>query len=396
MGFKAGAKMKRDIPTRSKDVVLTSFPIGMRVVVDLDAIWTQYVCTSESIADLRAAAGKFLRRLLDYEPNEVVLARESSGVPARKSVEHEKRDVGVLPEASLAEFARQWKSGEDNYLEIARVGELDIAPREISARLRKDRKTRALLRDDFIAGVLAAHKENKCDWPLVVHGDKIIRDGVETDVVGYNPGEGEFKFGYYLDDTPTVFLTIDSDAIAVILSGLPQDARPETHILHIGDLFDMGALRRTFADRSDLDAWLLGWMMCGTDYMANPPRLGTISLERACERYGPKILRGVITYEDGTAFLQANRVMQYWFVLRNVPWLVSDWKKPESRAAEKAKGFHDAMNDCVDPDDALKKMVATIGEAKYELFASQHSKLALDLAWNVRYFMGAGRVNPGE
>lgn len=388
--------MKRDIRSRFGDVVLESFPIGKRVVVDLDAIWTQYVCTSESIADLRAAAGKFLRRLLDYEPIEVVLARESSGVPARKSVEHEKRDLGVLPEASLVEFARQWASGEDNYLEIARVGELDIAPREISARLRKDRKTRALLRDDFIAGVLAAHKENKCDWPIVVHGDKIIRDGVETDVVGYNPGEGEFKFGHYLGDTPTVFLTIDSDAIAIILCGLPSDAMPETHILHIGDLFDMGMLRAKFADRAELDAWLLGWMMGGTDYLANPPRLGLTSLERACERYGTKILRGVVTYENGEAFLKTSRVIQYWFVLRNVPWLVSDWKKPDSRAAAKAKAFHDAMTECVDPDDALKNLIDKIGDAKFTLFATQHAELASNLAWNVRYFMGAGRVNPGE
>lgn len=396
MGFKAGAQMKREIRNRFEEVVLKSFPTGKRVVVDLDAIWTQYVCTSESIADLRAAAGKFLRRLLDYEPTEVVLARESSGVPARKSVEHEKRDVGVLPEASLAEFARQWTSGEDNYLELARVGQLDIAPREISARLRKDRKTRALLRDDFIAGVHAAHKENNCAWPLVVHGDTIVRDGVATDVVGYNPGEGEFKFGHYLDDTPTVFLTIDSDAIAIILCGLPPDAQPETHILHIGDLLDMGLLRAKFAERADLDAWLLGWMMGGTDYLANPPRLGLTSLERASERYGAKILRGAITYKDEKAVLQLQRVVQYWFVLRSVPWLVSDWKKPDSRAAEKAKAFHEVLVDCADADDALKHAVGLIGDTKFQSFALQHAELASDLAWNVRYFMGAGRVKPKE
>ena len=384
--------MKNDILQNHGKAVLTSIPPNWRVVVDLDAIWTQHVCVSESVEDLRDIKTKFLERLNKFNPSQVVLARESSGVPLRKRIEQEKRDGDQFPPNSIDEFKSQWNGNSRAYTCIAQVAGLELTPRAISARLRKNREVRALLRDDFLTSLCAMHRKTKCPWPLIVHGDTLVDGDVEREVEGYNPGEGEFKFGRYLDGTPTVFVTTDSDAIAIILCGLPSDAPFGTYILSVGNIFDMGALRAEFADRADLDAWLLGWMMAGNDYVCNPPRLGLTSIERAAALYGQRLLRDAIFYKGKEAVLDEDRVLRYWFVLRSVPWLVS---KRDTKSVQ-GEAFDEMLRGSDAPDSILKNAVKRIGESKFEKFLEGHAPIAANLAWVVHYFMGAGQIEPRE
>ena len=273
MGLDAGGLLKKYIVTHFTSSLLVGFPEGMRLVVDLDAKWIPFVCTSESPQELRSIASRFLPFLASYTPSEVILARESAGVPERKRAVQEKRDGPGLDERSRTEFELQWRGESDrSYTEIAAAASVSMTPRQVSCALLTNREVRRTLRDDFLESLMREYEGAKPGWPLAIHGDTLIRGGESTPVEGYNPGEGEFKFGHYLDGAPTIAVTIDTDALVVMLCGLPDATPPRTVILHIGELIvDVGALRARFETRGHMDAWLLGWIMCGTDYLRNPP-----------------------------------------------------------------------------------------------------------------------------
>ena len=394
MGLCAGGALKKHIRARFPAAVVAAIPPGLRVVVDLDARWIPFVCTSESIDDLRAVARKFLAMLAAYEPSEVVLACESAGVPVRKRAVQEKRAGEGLDPRSRAEFERQWAHPDAvTYSTIASAAGKEMGARQISCALLTDRDVRRVLRDDFLAKLRAEHREQALAWPLSVHGNTLLRqDGRETPVEGYNPGEGEFKFGHYLDGAPPLATTKDTDALAVTLCGLPPAPPPATHFLELGDLrLDAGVLRRQFATRGALDAWLLGWVMGGTDYLANPPKLGLVSIQRGVERYAD-VLRGAIRYRGPVALLDADRAVQYWYLLRRVPWLVSDQKKNDPRGAAIAA----ILGGDGDPERRMADALELAGAGGYDEFRAAHAALAADLAWNVRYFWGAGLVPPEE
>jgi hypothetical protein len=406
MGLTAGGLLKKYIVEHFPGALLAEFPRGMRLVVDLDAKWIPFVCTSESTQDLRSIAARFLPFLVSYAPSEVVLARESAGVPERKRVVQEKRDGPGLDERSRAEFERQWSGASPApYSDIAAAAGAAMTPRQVSCALLTNRAVRRHLRDDFLAALEREHAGAAPGWPLTIHGDTLVRGDASTPFEGYNPGEGEFKFGHYLDGTPTIAVTSDTDALVVILCGLPANPPPRTHLLHLGDLIlDMGALRARFETRGHMDAWLLGWLMCGTDYLRNPPKLGNVKLTRANERYGPALLRGAIRYRGPEALLDEERVLHYWFLLRHFAWLTD-----ETQDASKVGRFrlgheidaHIRAHRGRDPEslmgDAMEiAMRMPRASAIYEAFASEHRALLGDLSWNVRYFWGAGRVPPKE
>lgn len=404
MGLTAGGLLKQYIVERFSNVLLVEIPRGLRLVVDLDAKWIPFVCTSESIQDLRSIAARFLPFLAEYAPSEVVLARESAGVPERKRVVQEKRDGAGLDERSRTEFERQWKDESAGpYAGIASAAEACMTPRQISCALLTNRAVRRHLRDDFLAALERGYADAAPGWPLTIHGDTLVRGDASTPVEGYNPGEGEFKFGHYLSGPPTIAVTSDTDALVIMLCGLPKNTPPRTVLLHLGELIvDMGALQARFPAREHMDAWLLGWVMCGTDYFKNPPKLGNVKLTRANERYGQALLRGAICYRGPEAVLDEDRVLHYWFVLRHFAWLTAE---TQDAAKVKRHGLGHEIDAHIrahagrDPEKLMGDVMEIAmrmprGADIYAEFAKEHRALLADLSWNVHYFWGAGRIAP--
>ena len=398
MGLAAGAALKRYILARFPSVMVDKIPEDVRWVFDLDACWRPWVCTSESIAGIRGIAASYLQHINARRPSEVVLACESAGVPLRKRPEQQRRMRGGLDPRSRAEFERQWAAGDaggDEYPNVATVCGKEMTRKQISCSLLSDPDVRGMLRRHFLEAMQQLHRELGLAWPLVVHGDTVRRQAVgggvtETRVEGYNPGEGESKFGLYLDGTPTAAVTSDRDALVIMLCGLPDKPPAKTFFLVFDEWrIDVGALRAKFATRGALDAWLLVWVMGGTDYVANPPQIGATSIERAAERYFD-VLRGAIRYHGPVALLDVDRVIQFWYLLRRVPWLVSDQKNDDPRGAAVAA----ILGGGGDPERRMADALELVGMDAYEKFRAEHAALASDLAWNVRYFWGAGRVPP--
>jgi hypothetical protein len=403
MGFKATAEIIRFIEGVRGVRLETIDASGFHVVVDFLATLIPAMCTRESIDELARVDEVVANMILRHGAKCVCILLESSNVPKIKSEVQQARDGETLSPEGVASFMQQW-AGESSasYHSIApeigaKIDATDDAVtrskllRRVTDKLRRTREVRSVISKQALANLKA-----RLQVPYAIHGDTVTAHDMDAPVPpdAYVPGEGEFKIGAHVraaaeKNHPVLAMTCDSDAIFVMLYALPPSPRDGQFVLRVRDnLYDIGALRRSFASREEMDRWTLQWMMHGTDYFTNPPGLGKERLARGYDRFGRHMLADAIHYRGTKPVLDEELVLQYWFMLSKFTKLVAKempTKPPETLLLQCFAG-----GKC-DRAALMEKMVNAVGDAAYEQYKQANAQRARRLHWNVVYFFGAGR-----
>ena len=403
MGFKATAEIIRAIGAMRGVPIQNIDASGYCVLVDFFAKLIPAMCTRESIAELASVHEVLENMILRFGAKSVCILLESSNVPSLKKEVQKERDGETLTPEGVANFMRQW-NGESNdpFHSIApEIGtKIDAACdaetrskllRRVTDKLRRTRDARSVISRQALINLQA-----RMQIPYLVHGDTISACNMEPPVPAeaFVPGEGEFKIGVHVRAAaqrgePVLAMTCDSDAIFVMLYAVPPNPPDLHYVLHVRDrLFDIGALRRSFASREAMDRWTLQWMMHGTDYFKNPPGLAKERLTHGYARFGRYMLADAIRYEGATPVLDEELVLQYWFMMAKFTKLVSKELPTKPPETQIMACFADGK---CDRAKLLETMTNAVGDAAYEQYKKTNAPLARRLHWNVRYFFAAGR-----
>lgn len=403
MGFKATAEIIAHLKRVAGVEINTIDASEYHVVVDFFANLIPAMCTRESIDELARVDEVVSNMILRYGAKCVSILLESSNVPSIKKEVQETRDGETLTPEGVANFMQQW-AGESSAPfhsiapEIGAKIEATDDPvlrskllRRVTDKLRRTREVRSVISKQALINLKA-----RLQIPYAIHGDKITVHGMDAPVAEdeFVPGEGEFKIGAHVraaakHGAPLLAMTCDSDAIFVMLYAVPAKANPLQFVLHVRDgLYDIGALRNSFATREAMDRWTLQWMMHGTDYFKNPPGLGKERLTRGYERFGRYMLADAVRYNGETPVLDEERVLQYWFMLSKFKKLVEKELPKQGPETRLISCFADGKCDCA---KLVETMTNHLGDAEYEQYKKENAQLARRLHWNVLYFFGAGR-----
>ncbi len=403
MGFKATAEIIRFIEGVRGVKLETIDASEFHVVVDFLANLIPAMCTRESVDELARVDEVVANMILRHGAKCVSILLESANVPRIKSEVQQARDGETLSPEGVASFMQQW-AGESTapYHSIApeigaKIDATDDASmrskllRRVTDKLRRTREVRSVISKQALSRL-----KERLQIPYAIHGDTIDVHNMDAPVPldAFVPGEGEFKIGVHVraavvHDRPVLAMTCDSDAIFVMLYALPPSPRAGQFVLRVRDnLYDIGALRSSFATRAEMDRWTLQWMMHGTDYFKNPPGLGKERLTRGYDRFGRHMLADAIHYRGTTPVLDEELVLQYWFLLSKFTKLVAKelpTKPPETLLLQCFAGGR------CDRAALAERMTNAAGDAAYEQYKRDNAQLARRLHWNLVYFFGAGR-----
>lgn len=405
MGFKATAEIIKFISS-VKGVKLEKFDASnSHVVVDFFATLIPAMCTRESIEELAGVDEVVSNMIMRYGAKAVCILLESQNVPSIKKEVQQARDGETLTPEGVDKFMEQWegRSSAPFHSIAPEIGaKIDATDdpetrskllRRVTDKLRRTREVRSVISKKALDSL-----KERMQIPYAIHGEVITASGMDVPVPAdeFVPGEGEFKIGAHVraaaaHGRSVLAMTCDSDAIFVMLYSVPKDAPAGQFVLHVRDgLYDIGALRGSFATREEMDRWTLQWMMHGTDYFKNPPGLAKERLGRGYDRFGRYMLAGAIHYSGETPLLDEECVLQYWFMLSTFKKLVEKELPKQPPETALMQCFAGGKCDCA---KLVETMTNHVGDAVYEKFKRENAQLARRLHWNVRYFFGAGR-NP--
>ena len=365
MGLKASAEIKADIAARG--ATPAALPTGATLLVDFEAVWRPYVAVAKDADAARGVPARMIAELRrTFAPARIVFMMESAGVPAEKGAVHARRYVRELPAAEQARI-------------VHTIASASTAPIPAGGELVKNRAVLAHLREDFIRSLGGVEGVE-----VVVAGDAEVtyRPGAapaSRTPARALPGEGEFKLAAWAPrEAVAIAYTRDTDAILSMLLGLPPGRADGTLFLRVGDVtVDVAVLARAITAQMPLDLWTLKWLMCGTDYLKNPPKLGVKRLLAAFDAFGARALASSVRRDGPVVSLDAAAVACYITLLYKDP-LVFSAKRARSGMSAADEFF--VQNPAATTKDCLVSLFgdACVGEDALEY--------AADLAFNVSYF----------